>query len=137
MVGFLGPLMGLSILMCSQHCNPALGENILLPRSKNEKRILISSYGYGFRQSTGRYNVIRIVHESYLSHPNKTEGGVITIGIDNKWRAIGSAPLRLHEFFFKVTLNGALHWIIYDLMKPDFIYSFNIGKENVQTIAPP
>ncbi|KAL2549670.1 uncharacterized protein Fot_11200 [Forsythia ovata] len=105
--------------------------------SKNEKHILKSSYGYGFSQSTGDYNVIRILHESYLSRPNKTEGVVITAGIDNKWRDIESAPLRLHEFFFKVTLNGALHWIIDDLMKPDFIYSFNIDKENVQTIAPP
>ncbi|KAL2518761.1 F-box protein [Abeliophyllum distichum] len=117
--------------------NPALGENILLPRSKNEKRILKSAYGYGLSQYTGHYKVLRIVHKSYLYRPNKTEGEVITIGIDNKWRDIGSAPFPLHENFCKVTLNGALHWIIDDFRKPDFIYSFNIDKENVQIIAPP
>lgn len=127
-------------------CNPLLGEYVMLPQPKVDKRIREEVYGFGFSPKTDQYKLFRIITRKW--RVGKTEAQVCTVGIGNDWRVLReNAPFPLARKCLgeilstvqicEVTLKGALHWISGDLSKPDFIYSFDIGEEKVRLVPHP
>ncbi|KAL3510504.1 hypothetical protein ACH5RR_029905 [Cinchona calisaya] len=127
-------------------CNPLLGEYALLPHPKPDRKVSEEAYGFGFCPETGEYKVLRILMRGWCL--GQTEAQVCTVGVDDDWRVLmenapfpharklGHIATDRHRIC-EVTVNGALHWITEDLVRPDFLYSFDIGEEKVRSVPQP
>ncbi|XP_055805753.1 F-box protein At3g07870-like [Solanum dulcamara] len=114
--------------------NPLLGEYFEVKLLEWEKRIQRVAYAFCFSEASGQYKVLRSVVRKF-DGPQVSELNVYTLGVDEKWRYVGQAPVPLRESFSNANVNGVVHWM--NCRKNDSIYSFNSWTEEVKSFLAP
>ncbi|XP_073147406.1 F-box protein At3g07870-like [Henckelia pumila] len=115
--------------------NPILGECVALPKPRRVKRQCLASYAFGFSPCKQQYEVLSIISELFISHPNEERGEICVLGIDSTWKSVGNLPFPDDERF--VTVDGAFHWLAVSPQCRDHIYSLNIVGVELQKISLP
>lgn len=114
-------------------CNPLTGEYISIPiGDENLLGSVVPGFGYCSRSNS--YKVVRLVFRFDNMFQRMAE--VYTLGTES-WRSIGCAPFDLGLSLFTTYFNGFVHWVSDDEKGPDFIVSFDIGKEQFGVVPPP
>ncbi|KAH7844424.1 hypothetical protein Vadar_027848 [Vaccinium darrowii] len=113
--------------------NPLTRQHFLLPKPKKYQKIVNkrphivrsgsgcgSGYGdgvkfefgigFGYCPSTALYKVVQFTG-SYEKPPHTLRCRIYTLGVDDKWRNLGSTGQPIPYFLTLVFFNGALHWI--------------------------
>ncbi|PSS30791.1 F-box protein [Actinidia chinensis var. chinensis] len=121
-------------------CNPIVREYVTLPKPKYQRRSPeLVYYGFGFSSVSGEYKVVQIFQRPLSDvdpYKYESQGEVYTLG-SGKWRSIGTVPFLYVFRTYSVSLNGNLHWLIWDPTIPESISSFDVDKEEFRLFPSP
>ncbi|KAH7842897.1 hypothetical protein Vadar_010299 [Vaccinium darrowii] len=70
----------------------------------------VSGFGFGYCRSTSLYKVVEFT-ENYENEPCTLHCSIYTLGVDDKWRTLGSTGQPIPHPLTLVFFNGALHWL--------------------------
>ncbi|XP_057491467.1 F-box protein At3g07870-like [Actinidia eriantha] len=121
-------------------CNPIVREYVTLPKPKYRRRSPeLVYYGFGFSSVSGEYKVVQIFQRPLSDvdpYKYESQGEVYTLGT-GKWRSIGTVPFLYVFRTYSVSLNGNVHWLIWDPDITESISSFDVDKEEFRLFPSP
>ncbi|XP_071712459.1 F-box protein At3g07870-like [Rutidosis leptorrhynchoides] len=115
-------------------CNPIPREYMILPKSINDTRDGI--YSFGVSLLTSEYKVIRVYSKPSMRRPCPLYAEIYTLGT-SQWRCLG--PITYSIYHFSGTLlNYHIHWNFYDREnRVEKICTFDFDNETFQLFPSP
>lgn len=116
-------------------CNPITGDYVIVKaRRTNVPRTVTPRLGFCPR--TQAYKVVMFVN-LWVGLDEDIPTDVYTLGMEGGWRSVTvryNVRGRVGDTTF---LNGSLHWVVWEVVIPEFICSFDIGSEQFVPVPPP